>query len=402
MGASAPYLAGVIKDSTGDNLEARIMAHAVLGAVLAKSQQSSALAGAAGAGIGELVASQLYPGKAVDQLTEAEKQRVSALSTLAGGLVGGLVGGDSSSAVAGAISAKNATENNNLKETESLEFDKKMIACKAAGGDCFDVVMEYIGKSKKNSSELSDKCSSGGVVCVSYEEVLKAATNVALDEDSQQFRMGDKLKDQDVITLVKYLNGKDLEMLSSNISTADRVMAVVIDPFSWPMIFMGGKALITGAGSKEMVIAAGVSGGASAAISYGVSGDLKLSDVIGSTLVGAITAGKGYNPTVTWNAVGGYYSAEIKGDDPFLGGIVNKAGASMGFAVGSQIKVPFEKALNPVSKQYEWVPTGIWTITQPAPVSTLPSVIGNIGGSATSGVSSSELDKQLKKGVDEK
>lgn len=124
--------------------------------------------------------------------------------------MGGLVGGDSSSAVAGAISAKNAIENNNLKETESLEFDKKMIACKAAGGDCFDVVMEYIGKSKKNSSELSGKCSSGGVVCVSYEEVLKAATNVALDEDSQQFRMGDKLKDQDVITLVKYLNGKDI------------------------------------------------------------------------------------------------------------------------------------------------------------------------------------------------
>lgn len=59
----------------------------------------------------------------------------------------------------------------------------------------------------------------------------------------------------------------------------------------------------------------------------------------------------------------------------------------------------FEKALNPVSKQYEWVPTGVWTITQPAPVSALPSVIGNIGGSATSGISSFELDKQLKKDV---
>ncbi len=48
VGASAPYLAGIIKDNTGDNLEARIMAHAVLGAVLAKSQQNSALAGATG------------------------------------------------------------------------------------------------------------------------------------------------------------------------------------------------------------------------------------------------------------------------------------------------------------------------------------------------------------------
>lgn len=50
VGASAPYLAGVIKDSTGDNLEARIMAHAVLGAVLAKSQQSSALGGGSSRG----------------------------------------------------------------------------------------------------------------------------------------------------------------------------------------------------------------------------------------------------------------------------------------------------------------------------------------------------------------
>ncbi|NBF04885.1 hypothetical protein GV819_21600 [Pseudomonas sp. Fl5BN2] len=41
VGASAPYLAGLIKESITDNLEARVMAHAVLGAVLAKSQENS-------------------------------------------------------------------------------------------------------------------------------------------------------------------------------------------------------------------------------------------------------------------------------------------------------------------------------------------------------------------------
>ncbi|NWA29171.1 hemagglutinin repeat-containing protein [Pseudomonas gingeri] len=114
VGASAPYLAGVIKASTGDNLEARIMAHAVLGAVLAKSQQTSALAGAAGASLGELIATQLYPGKQASELSEVEKQKISTLSTLAGGLVGGLVGGDSASAVAGGNAAKNAVENNEI------------------------------------------------------------------------------------------------------------------------------------------------------------------------------------------------------------------------------------------------------------------------------------------------
>ncbi|WP_191488226.1 hemagglutinin repeat-containing protein [Pseudomonas sp. FEN] len=114
VGASAPYLAGVIKASTGDNLEARIMAHAVLGAVLAKSQQTSALAGATGASLGELIATQLYPGKLSSELSEVEKQKISTLSTLAGGLVGGLAGGDSASAVAGGNAAKNAVENNEV------------------------------------------------------------------------------------------------------------------------------------------------------------------------------------------------------------------------------------------------------------------------------------------------
>ncbi|MGY2292074.1 hemagglutinin repeat-containing protein [Pseudomonas sp. SDO528_S397] len=121
-GASAPYLAGVIKESTGDNLEARIMAHAVLGAVLAKSQDGSALAGAAGASIGELLATQLYPGKKASELSEVEKQKISALSTLAGGLVGGLIGGDSSSAIVAGSTAKNAVENNEVSFPLSDSF----------------------------------------------------------------------------------------------------------------------------------------------------------------------------------------------------------------------------------------------------------------------------------------
>ena len=118
--ASAPYIAGIIKDNTGDDLQARLMAHAVLGAVLAKSQQNSAIAGATGASIGELVASQLYPDTPVDQLTEIQKQQISALSTLAGGLAGGIAGGDSANALAGAEAAKNAVENNQLRGAEEI------------------------------------------------------------------------------------------------------------------------------------------------------------------------------------------------------------------------------------------------------------------------------------------
>jgi len=122
-----------------------------------------------------------------------------------------------------------------------------------------------------------------------------------------------------------------------------------------------------------------------------------LSDVIGSGVVGAITAGKVYNPTVTWNATGGYYQAEIKGEDPFMGTLLSKAGASVGFAVGNTIKAPLDKLLNPVSKQYEWGPTGIWTISRPASQSSVPSIFGNLGDSASSGFFNSGADFYWKK-----
>lgn len=45
----------------------------------------------------------------------------------------------------------------------------------------------------------------------------------------------------------------------------------------------------------------------------------------------------------------GYYQAEIKGDEPFLGALLGKAGASVGYVSGNIIKVPMDKSLNPIS-----------------------------------------------------
>ncbi|WP_175540328.1 VENN motif pre-toxin domain-containing protein, partial [Yersinia ruckeri] len=111
-GASAPYLAEVIKKSTGDNQEANLMAHAVLGAVVAKINGDSALSGASGAAMGEYIAQQMYPGVKREDLSEEQRQTLSALSTLASGLSGGLAGDSTADAVAGAQAGKNAVENN--------------------------------------------------------------------------------------------------------------------------------------------------------------------------------------------------------------------------------------------------------------------------------------------------
>ncbi|MEQ4544080.1 MAG: VENN motif pre-toxin domain-containing protein [Pantoea agglomerans] len=397
-GASAPYLAEKIHELTTDangkvNIQANLMAHAVLGAVTSYAAGNSALAGASGAVMGEYIAQQLYPGVKREDLSEEQRQTISALGTLAAGLAGGVVGDSTADAVAGAQAGKNAVENNHLHTAEARALDKELSDCKASGGDCQAVIKKYIDISNKNSKELAQACTGGGVACVSWEELVQAETNIALDADKHQVRLGDKLKDPDAAAIVKYLNGSDLKFLKDNITKSDRFMDVVMNPTSWPVVIMGGKAIMTNAmnNTKEQLIAVGVGAGLGAGIQYGTTGEVKLSDVIGSGVIGAITAGKGYNPTVTWNATGGYYQAEISGDDPFMAALLSKAGASTGYAMGNILKVPFDKKLNPVSKQYEWVPTGVWTITKSVPQNPLPSIIGNVGDTALSGMVQDKL-----------
>ncbi len=117
-GAAAPYLAGVVKSLTDGNKEANVMAHALLGATLAQLKGESAAAGAAGGAaapiVADLLLTQLYPGKKVEDLNESQKQTISALTTMAGSLAGSLAGGDSAGALTGAQTAKNEVENNFL------------------------------------------------------------------------------------------------------------------------------------------------------------------------------------------------------------------------------------------------------------------------------------------------
>ncbi|MGM7884549.1 VENN motif pre-toxin domain-containing protein, partial [Yersinia enterocolitica] len=117
-GGAAPYLAEVIKKSTGDNQVANTMAHAVLGAVTAYASGNSALAGAAGAASAELMAPTIIAAMGWDKnnLSEDQKQTVSALATLAAGLAGGLTGDSTADTVAGAQVGKNAVENNALSD----------------------------------------------------------------------------------------------------------------------------------------------------------------------------------------------------------------------------------------------------------------------------------------------
>ncbi|HAT6804013.1 TPA: Contact-dependent inhibitor A, partial [Citrobacter freundii] len=116
-GGLNPAVAQLIKQTTGDNKDANLMAHAVWGAISAQLGGNSAAAGAAGAFSGELAAQYIinnYYGGKTDNLSEQERQQISMLATIASGIAGGLAGNSTAAAGTGAQAGKNAVENNNL------------------------------------------------------------------------------------------------------------------------------------------------------------------------------------------------------------------------------------------------------------------------------------------------
>ncbi|MDQ0019360.1 VENN motif pre-toxin domain-containing protein [Pantoea agglomerans] len=125
----APYIANKIKQATSKvvdgqeqtNVLANTMAHAVAGAVLAQLAGNNATAGAAGAFSGELATryiAEKYWGadtpEKIAALGQEDREQLSLLGTLAAGLAGGMLGNSSAAATSGAVTGKNAVENNEL------------------------------------------------------------------------------------------------------------------------------------------------------------------------------------------------------------------------------------------------------------------------------------------------
>ncbi|WWE19278.1 hemagglutinin repeat-containing protein [Pantoea agglomerans] len=135
-GGAAPYIANIIGSSRLDDA-GKIMAHAAVNAALAAAQGNGALAGAAGAATAEMagmIALEVY-GKSAGQLSEIEKQTVSALATLAAGLAGGLAGDSTADAMEGAQAGQTTVSNNLFGGNEESqtkyvqEHGKDVLSC---------------------------------------------------------------------------------------------------------------------------------------------------------------------------------------------------------------------------------------------------------------------------------
>ncbi|MDY0418042.1 hemagglutinin repeat-containing protein [Enterobacter sp. 170198] len=175
-GASAPELANYIGHGMGidDNAAAKAIAHAILGGTVAALQGNSAAAGAAGAVTGELAANaimaSLYPGKAVSDLSEEQKQTVSTLATISAGMAGGIAGDSTASAASGAKGGKNAVENNALSVAQNKSRSQEMAQCQGAAACEKDVVDKY----KKINAEQHESV----VGCKGAQECVDKANEV--------------------------------------------------------------------------------------------------------------------------------------------------------------------------------------------------------------------------------
>jgi len=77
---------------------------------------------------------ELYPNKKVSELTEEQKQTISALSSMTAGLAGAVAGNSGAGGAVGVVAGKTAVENNLLTKGEPALLAKKLSDCLAAGG----------------------------------------------------------------------------------------------------------------------------------------------------------------------------------------------------------------------------------------------------------------------------
>ncbi|CAI1056545.1 hemagglutinin repeat-containing protein [Serratia fonticola] len=253
-GASAPYLAEVIHKMTTSadgktvNTEANLMAHAVLGAVTSAINGNSALAGASGAVMGEYIAQQMYPGIDRNDLTEDQRQIISALGTLASGLVGGVVGDSTANAVAGAQAGKNAVENNFLSVTQLDNFAQKAKTCE--GAVCQQVIQDMVETNLKQQKEMLELCSSQPAQCADDYGYLVDQWDI-FDKTIKQLDADDKLPNEfkNYLSAV-YSSGMEAEGTVANLGWQQKFEALGIDKDTATAMAATIPALINAKGSK--------------------------------------------------------------------------------------------------------------------------------------------------------
>ncbi len=236
-GGAAPYIANAIANAIPEtDLKGRVLAHAVVNAALAAASGRDAASAAAGAAVGELVGKIAVDklagkiavdgfGKQISELSEEDKQTVSALATLASGLAGGLVGDSSANAVAAAQAGKTTVENNFLSG-DMYALDRKVKAAKEKGEDIEPILEDARKQSQKDRDKIKASCKANPDTC-------GFSRDAANDAQSEILENGPFLNiDPDVAKLVAQETAKDNAVISQNTSEFGKGLVVASEGLS--------------------------------------------------------------------------------------------------------------------------------------------------------------------------
>ncbi|EOP1923200.1 hemagglutinin repeat-containing protein, partial [Escherichia coli] len=407
-GGLNPAVAQLIKQATGDNREANLMAHAVWGALAAQLGGNNAASGAAGAFSGELAARYIidnYYGGRTDNLSEQERQQISMLATIASGIAGGLAGNSTASAGTGAQAGRNAVENNYLSYDEAHAFDREMTACRKAGGDCGDIQNKYAVISAEHRQKLHIDVATDPLTALSGED--KWNIEGGLSAAGRPSWLYGSLENQDVKNYVTESNSYDLNYLNNNTSKGDKALAFFGEPENyWGTVAGAGSLLTSSATLTEKFVSAGLSYGANGAVQIGTGNIGDKFDYLSfmmSGLTGVGTAGKGYYANQLLGAGSAYMSSQIEGQDSTASVVGSMAGTGLGYNIGASITNKLEAQYiknqlgmdaSKYSLQYSEKSIG-YGMYQGGQMSSIPGTFGGFVGSFVSEGASSATQKEV-------
>ncbi|GAB2948249.1 hemagglutinin repeat-containing protein [Hafnia psychrotolerans] len=400
---ASPYLATEIKKLTTTdgqvNVAANAMAHAVLGAVTAQLNNQSAIAGGLGAGGGELaaryIAGQLFPDKKPEQLSESEKQQVSALSQLASGLAGGLATGDAGGAVIAAQAGKNTVENNYLSADQTTSWLEKYKA--ASSDDARKRLIDVANKADKDQQQKAiDTKISKDYLIQQQDDLIRLIQSPNCDADCQKLakysinQLSPIIKNYDELQQGNNIPRAAIATITLAIPVLSKAVAPVIG--EW----LGSQTI------ANRVIGAGTSGAANMGMQgYNIYNDpnesFSWAGFGTSIITGGVTAGMGYKPSVVINTAGAGFSSVVDGKSPWvpMGGAF--AGSTVGYWGAGKITPYAEKQFNPWSNGFkEKYNLNIPSISAPPVASPLPSIIGGGTGAIGSEMTNKYVDNKSK------
>ena len=178
----APYAANFIGSQFDPNhgsdpdATLQLISHAVLGALLAEANGSSAGNGAMAAAGGALAAQYLtgiLSSGNPEKLDEQQKQTILALSQAIGALAGGMGAEGLAGAALGANLAQNAVKNNYLSHPERMEYLDALLSCSETGKDC-DIRDSFEALSAESDKALIMACQvAGSALCAEQRTLLQ-------------------------------------------------------------------------------------------------------------------------------------------------------------------------------------------------------------------------------------